>query len=1140
MKKILNSLYLIYKSILSHKNKLVTLLIFLTSSMLMNGQSTVTIEEKPLIIPTYQVGPPDKNPIFFSGRNYQGAQGHVYPLPMYDVLTGVLKDQTYKAVYLENEYVKLCILPQLGGRIFSALDKTDQYDFFYHQHVIKPALIGMTGAWISGGVEWNIPDHHRATSQLPIDYRMVENPDGSKTTWVGETELSRGLKWSVGMTVYPGKSYVEATVKVFNPTPFIHSFLYWANVSVHCNENYQVIFPPSTQFGAQHAKGEFTSWPTGKGFYGGIDRTGVDLSWWKNHPNPASIFAWNFTDDFLAGYDFGKDAGTVHVANHQVVTGKKFFLWGNNAEAKMWEKMLTESDGQYLELMVGTYSDNQPDYSWIAPGETRIFKQYWYPIKKIGGVKNANSDAAVNLERKTPGSILVGFNTTAVFNKSKVVVTVKNKNLSEEIIDIDPGKPYLKEFPVDTTLKDTDIKVSLFNSDGHELVSYSPVNREKEERPKPVEKPYQPKEYNSNEELYLTGLRIEQFRNALIDPMPYYQEALNRDSLDYRVNTVLGIRYCKEGAFAEAEKYLRKAIKRSSKDYTRPKDGEAYYYLGIVLQFAHRYNEASDALWKATWYSGFQSQAYFRLAQIACQENKYAEALEMADQSLTNNSANPSTLALKAYVLRKTGNYVKARETLKYNQSIDKLDNWNSSEGYFLDAVESGKKGWSDANINLFKVHEGGNVQYALELVKNYGNIGAYNEALYILNLFKKVGSQNEFPLLSYYAGYYLGKSGSSEASRKFLEEAAAETSDYCFPWRLEEIDILESAIKENPSDARALYYLGNLHYFLNQKEKAISEWEQSARLDDKFYHVYRSLGFASEQVSHDLKKGIGYYEKAIEINSTDPRLYAELDVLRERAGISPVERLSFLEKNKAILEKRDDAITHIIQLYNLTGAYDKSLQILTNRQFHVWEGGGNIHDIFVDANLLRGISELGKKQYTSALKAFQLAATYPDNLEVGEPFNNVERTRIDYYIALAFSGLKNETAAGDYLNKAAQHRDNGNLGELDFYKAMALRKLGKDGEADVIFHQIEKHADEGLKTSEETDFFAKFGNDTRQESRKAYNYYLLGLSFLGTGNTQKANESFQKSVDLDHNQLWASFMLQLKNQNAVVMKSKR
>ena len=1115
--------------------QLLIILVFLSAGMFANGQSPVTIEERPLVLPTYRVAPPDKNPVFYTGRVYQGAQGHIYPHPLNDVLTDDRRDQTYKAVYLNNEFLELCVVPELGGRIFSALDKTDQFDFFYRQHVIKPALIGMTGAWISGGVEWNIPDHHRATSQAPIDYTMVENPDGSKTAWVGETELTRGLKWMVGLTVRPGKSYVEATIKVFNPTAFVHPFLYWANVSVHCDENYQVIFPPCTQFGVQHAKGEFTPWPTGDGMYGGVDRTGVDLSWWKNHPNPASIFAWNFTDDFLAGYDYKKDAGTVHVANHHVVTGKKFFLWGNNDEAKMYEKVLTEKDGQYLELMVGAFSDNQPDYSWIAPDETKTFTQYWYPVKKIGGVKNANTNAAVNLERKTPASVRIGLCTTADFRSNKIIVTAGNKTILEESKDISPAKPYLNEIAVDPSVKDNEIEVILFDKNGKELISYSPVIPEKEERPQPIEVPKSPKEYGSVEELYLTGLRIEQFRNAIIDPMPYYQEALSRDSMDYRVNTVLGIRYCREGQYSKAEDHLRKAIGRITKNYTRPKDCEANYYLGIVLQLQNRFTEAADQFWKATWDNGFQAVSYFKLAQLACLENNYPNALNLVDQSLAVNGANTSALTLKAFVLRKTGQLQASKEILKSVENMDKLDGWGASEGYFLNSEAGAPKKWTDGNLAQFKSRMGGNVQNVLELAKSYGNIGAYEEAIFVLNQYKVLGEKDSnFPLLSYYAGYYQLKNGSPDLAGKCFQDASQASSDYCFPWRLEEIEILETALKTNPADAKAWYYLGNILYYLNQKDRAISAWEQSVKYDATFSISWRNLGFAYDNATGNHQKSITAYERAIELNNQDPKLFAEIDVVKEKAGISPEERLTFLLKHKATLEKRDDAIARLVGLYNLCGNYDKALEILTKRHFHIWEGGNAFHNVFANANLLQGITYLAKKQYASALKNFQQAATYPDNLEIGEPGDQTANVRINYYIALAYNGLNKQNQAVEYLNKVAQYTDRWNQSELRFYKAMALKKLGKKDEADNLFDQIRKSANEQLTKAGETDFFSKFGDDMRMESRMAYNYYLLGLTFLGEGNHQSALTNFQKSVELDHSQLWGRFLLQPKNQHAI------
>lgn len=1116
--------------------KMLTIIVLYSGFLPAFGQFAVTMEEKPLVIPTYGVAPPDKNPIFYTKRVYQGAQGHVYPLPLYDVLTDRKKDQTYNAVYLENDYVQLCVMPELGGRIFAATDKSDQYDFFYHQHVIKPSLIGMTGAWISGGVEWNIPDHHRATSNLPVDYTTEENTDGSKTVWIGETELSRGLKWSVGLTLYPGKSYIEATVNISNPTPFIHSFLYWANVSVHCDENYQVIFPPNTQFGAQHAKVEFTAWPVGTGKYGGLDRTSVDLSWWNNHPNPTSVFAWNFKDDFLAGYDFGRDAGTVHVANHHIVTGKKFFLWGNNNEARMWEKMLTDNDGQYLELMVGAYSDNQPDYSWIAPGETKTFKQYWYPIQKIQGVKKANTSAAVNLERKTPDTLMVGFCTTSSRKNATVLVTAGNEKLLEEQVAIGPSKPYLKELLINASVKETDLKATLLDSAGNELISYSAVLPKKEEMPEPVEKPKSPEEYKTTEELYLTGLRLDQFRNAVVDPMPYYQEALRRDSMDYRVNTILGIRFCREGRYSRAEEHLRKALSRITKNYTHPKTGEAFYYLGVVLACQNKLTDATDQFWKASWDAGFRSPACFRLAQLACREGRFDEALKFIDQSIEVNNLSASAWNLKAYALRKLKKYDAADSALKHVVALDKLNNGYAAESHFLKLHRQKQNGWTDQETAQFKKHAGSNVQEVLELVNNYGQAGAYDEAIRILDLFKSIGVEDSnFPMISYYAGFYHLQNGEREMAIRSFEDASGAPSDYCFPSRPEEIEILKTAIRENPEDAKAWYYLGDLHYYLDQKEQAINDWEQSVKLDDQFSYAWRNLGFAYHHVQNELEKSVAAYKKAISCNDRDPRFFTEMDEVMELAGIAPPERLSFLEKHKPVLEKHDDAIKRLVRLYNLTGAYNQALEILSNRHFHVWEGGGSIHDDFVDANLLQGILDMKEKKYDEALNRFETASTYPDHLEVGRPAYDYGSVQINYLTALAYEGMDQPDSASIHLKQAASREGRARRSEVNAYKAMALMKLGKTDEAQAILEEIREREAEQLKLRSENDFFAKFNVDNEKNSRQAFSYYLLGLADACEGNTQSAIRNFQRAVKLDQTQLWAEYLSHPENQRVLI-----
>ncbi|GAH50869.1 unnamed protein product, partial [marine sediment metagenome] len=288
---------------------------------------------------------------FYNGRVHQGAQGKVYPYAMLDILTDNRVDKTYTEVFLENEYVRISVTPELGGRIFSALDKTNNYDFFYHQHVIKPALIGMLGAWISGGVEWNIFHHHRNTTVMPVDYIMEDHPDGSKTIWTGETERRHRMKWIVGVTVHPGKSYCEVTIKMFNRTGLVNSILCFTNPAVHIDKTYQVIFPPRTEYVTYHAKNAFTEWPNSYTRYQGREYNGADISWFKNLPRATSFFAWNYEDDYFAGYDHGKDAGTAYYGNHYIAPGKKLWTWGHGATGDRWDKKLSDEDGPYIEIM---------------------------------------------------------------------------------------------------------------------------------------------------------------------------------------------------------------------------------------------------------------------------------------------------------------------------------------------------------------------------------------------------------------------------------------------------------------------------------------------------------------------------------------------------------------------------------------------------------------------------------------------------------------------------------------------------------------------------------------------------------------------------------------------------------------------
>jgi len=352
-----------------------------------------------VIIPTYRVGEPDKNPMFLEKRVYQGSSGVVYPHPVIDRVFDEKVDQEYTAVYLENRYLKIMILPEIGGRVQMALDKTNNKHFVYYNQVIKPALVGLNGPWISGGIEFNWPQHHRPTTFEPVDWHIETHADGSQTIWCAEIERMFRTKGMHGFTLHPDIAYLEINVQLYNRTAEPQTFLWWANPAVSVNDDYQSIFPPDVHAVMDHGKRDVSTFPIATGTYYKIDYApGTDISRYKNIPVPTSYMAYHSDFDFVGCYDHGTQAGMLHVANHHVVPGKKQWTWGNGDFGQSWDRHLTDEDGPYIELMCGAYTDNQPNFSWLQPGEEKSFMQIFMPYKKIGGVKNASKDVVINLD----------------------------------------------------------------------------------------------------------------------------------------------------------------------------------------------------------------------------------------------------------------------------------------------------------------------------------------------------------------------------------------------------------------------------------------------------------------------------------------------------------------------------------------------------------------------------------------------------------------------------------------------------------------------------------------------------------------------------------------------------------------------
>ena len=1085
----------------------------------------VKIWEEPVTMPTYLVDEPDRIPRFYEGRAYQGAQGRVYPYPIYESLSDTRVDKEYDMVFLENEYIKIELLPEIGGRLFGALDKTNGYDFIYKQHVIKPGLIGMLGAWISGGIEWNFPHHHRATAFMPVDYVLHENDDGSCTVWIGELEIRHRMKFMLGVTVYPGRSYYEVTFRPYNRTPFVHSFLYFANTGVHTSEDYQVIFQPATQFGTYHGKNHFVRWPIAHEVYNRVDYTdGVDISWWKNHPEWTSIFCWNQMDDFVGGYDHGREAGILLWSNHHIAPGKKFWTWSTGPRGQMWDKALTETDGPELELMIGGYSDNQPDYSWLQPYESKFLRQYFYPIRGIGAVKNANLEAAVNLERVDESSVQIGFNSTSGRENAEVKLLVNGSVFFSERIDIDPAHPYSKSVEVPEKTEYTDLTAVLVSGTGENLISYTPKVLEETEMPEVAVPPDPPEDIETVEELYMTGLRLEQFYNPSFDPEPYYLEALRRDPDDYRVNTAYGLRKLRNGYFEMAEMHLKSAVNRITHNHTKSRDGEAYYYLGLCQRFQGNNSEAYKNLYQATWSQAYHSAAYYQLAELACLEGNYEEAYEHLNRSLSTNANHTRASNLKAALLRKLNRYERSFMTSSGTHEFDPLDFWSLCESYFC-LIAMGDTADSEKVYLMLKKGLHGYEQSYLELSMDYAGAGLWDEAIRVLQEIYLEGndSQDAYPMVYYYLGYYWLMSGDESRALEYFQRASLQSPDYCFPFRLESIEVLTKAYEINPSDPKAPYYLGNLLFDL-QPENALAAWEKSLALDDSFWLSHRNLGMAYNKVYPDKSQAVKHYLRSVSLKPDDQRLLYELDLIYAAGREDPETRLKLLQEHHTVIADNNvsDALSREVVLLVQLERYEEALKVMTENRFKQWEGISKAYNSYVDSHLFLGLEMMQSGNYNGALEHMEAAGEFPENMMVAKPYRGGRSGQVHYFKGILFEAMGETDLARGQYQLCINERQRSGLNENHFYRALSLKKLGDKNEALKIFEGLISLGNERLKSTE-ADFFAKFGERETPDDKLSNAYYLLGLGYLGKEMNKEADNMFREAVSLNINHVWAA-----------------
>lgn len=1071
-------------------------------------------------IPTYEVGQPEKNPMFLEKRVYQGSSGAVYPYPVIEKISDQKVDKAYNAVFIENEYIKVMILPELGGRVQMAYDKIKKRHFIYYNQVIKPALVGLAGPWISGGIEFNWPQHHRPSTYMPVDSYIEEFDDGSVTVWVSEMERMSHQKGMAGFTLRPGKAYLEIKGKVYNRTEVPQTFLWWANPAVSVNEHYQSVFPPDVNAVFDHGKRAVSDFPVATGTYYKVDYSaGVDISNYKNIPVPTSYMAINSRFDFVGGYENDTRAGVLHVANRHISPGKKQWTWGNGDFGRAWDRNLTDVDGPYIELMAGVYTDNQPDFAWLQPYEEKSFVQYFLPYRELGVVKNANKDLLLNIDPEDDNNVRFKLMATS---KQNVEIELRGENgvcfnckttlvpetVFEQVVDIKGEKFANLNFLVTT-------------EDGREIISWHAESEDVKPIPDAAEAALLPHEITSTEQLYLTGLHLEQYRHATFSPTDYYEEALKRDPNDVRNNNALGLWYLRKGRFAKAETYFRTAVKTLLKRNPNPYDGEPLYNLGLALKYQGRNSEAYDNFYKSCWNGAWQDSGYFACAQISAMQGRVDDALDEIDRSLIRNWHNHKARHLKAFLLRRVN---RTDDALKLIEDSLQLDCFNFGCLYERYLITQ-----SSCDLESLRQMMRNEAENYNEIALDYAAAGCWSEAFSLLKIAVDVSASN--PMTWYYMGYCC-KMGRLDNEKMLFDKASSMSSDYCFPNRLEAIVALQSSIETNADDAKAFYYLGNIWYDKRQYDLAINAWETSSRLDSKFPIVWRNLALAYFNKKQIKKQAVECMELAFSLNETDARMLMELDQLYKRILRPHSERLAFLLKYPDLIEQRDDLYLERITLLNQIGAYSEAKTLLDARIFHPWEGGeGKVSTQYQLSRVELAKKLLQTGQYAEALKLFEECLIYPNHLGEGKLYGAQEND-FYYFMGCAYEGLKNAEKAVACWTKASEGAMepaaaiyyNDQKPDKIFYKGLALQKLNRYDEANSCFNKLVSYGEKHLFDKIAMDYFAvslpdMFIWEADLTFRNVIHCkYLMALGSLGLGKTQKSLSLLHEIIEMDIN----------------------
>ena len=984
------------------------LLILLASGILfaqkLPDNSTVKYSHGEITIPVYpwwehdDINPPFRR----TSKPMYSPSTTTYPYTMQDNLSQVKVEKTYKTMIIENEYLKVTVIPELGGHIHSVLDKITGDNVFYENKVIKPSLIGLRGAWAAGGIEFNTgPQGHTVTALSPVEAKFLDFDDGSKGIAIGNIEQIYHTQWVAVVRLRPGKAFLEERIRIYNPTGNKHIYYFWNCVAVPNTDSSRLIYPMT--LGQDHWGKEFYSWPISEG---------KDKSWLKNYDGPSSIFSYRCDQDFYGSYDYALDRGALAYANHFELEGKKSWTWSKSTWGLRAQASLTDDGSCYNEIQTGPMP-TQADYGILEPHLAVEWKEWWYPVRGTKGVAFSNKDVTVNIiKNEKKGSITVLLHGTGKWDATCSIEGVGSapaKISPEQPVSVTiPCKKFSKE-PLRVSVKSGNIILANFNY---------PLQLPQRTAPK------NPRELPSEDTpsgCWLRGIQYSKEGGTHL-AREYFEKALKKDENFAPALTSLAELELGAGQYEEAKTHLEKSLKLN------PDDGWTMYYLAQAYIELGLQADAIEMTYHAARRPESAAAGYSLAGAMLLQQGEFQKAVEPLRMAIDNNAQDLVSRSLLAYALWKTGNMEEAENELANIQLRDPLDIpcglvarlMGKDDKEFFTRVASRSDAVLDA-ADFFLA--AGLKEEAIGTLKNY---------------YLDVENKTPDPMIYYYYGILANDS-------KSLAKAMEMNPDFVFPNHRSSYTILQEVIKRQPDDWKARYYLGNMLFEHARKDDAVKIWNEAVAINDSYSVLHRNLGLTAWKVDNDTWKAVSCYEKALRCNPNDFAIYRDLGMLYVNNTKQYTEAVALLERAREKKCIRADIAALLSQAYLNLNEPEKALDTLLANSHTNWEGEGALYTIYINARIGVGKQKLQQGDFEGALGQFYASLNFPLSLGAGQlSDNNDAKSR--YWIGIALEKLGKTDEALKELKIASEQIKTGNDENKKFARDAAdeLAKLKK------------------------------------------------------------------------------------------------